>query len=220
MANRSTLRLNRACEVDMRLTPLVAATVVVLLASLVGQISGAVQDSVGLSVFAATAFVGALLRTAWQLNRSWWYANAHHDIGPSGGDSERTMARTNALLLTLSYGWAGASLLGVYLLTPLRWQHGWQYGTGLVIIALLIWVIAQRLYAVWSPQIADALAWSTLAHSTAATGALAWLVGTGKIVSPRGDWAANIVFAGGGIAIVALSVMALRTARALKTDQT
>jgi hypothetical protein len=201
----------------MRLTPLILATIVVLVASLAGQWMGASSDSVGFSVFAAMAFIGALLRTGWQVNRAWWQASAQQDIGPSGANSELAMAQTNAGLLALGYAWGGLSLLTVYGLTTLRWQHGWQYGLGMFVIALLIYVLSRQMTAKWSPQVADLLTWCTIAQSSAATAALAWFVGTGKLVSSRSDWAANIVFAGGGVAIVFLSVMAVRTARALRS---
>ena len=197
------------------ITPLLAASVAVLLASVAGQAMGASQDSAGMSVFAATAFVGAMLRTGWMLNRPWWQCETSSCIGPSLTDAQPTTATRNAQLLALGYGWGGFSLLAVYLFTSLRWQHGWQYGSGMLLIAALIHFSSRGFAHRWTSTFSRALTIATLVHGWAATAGLAWLVGTGKIWSLKGDWAANIVFASGALVIVGISAMALRTSRIL-----
>jgi hypothetical protein len=197
------------------ITPLLAATVAVLLLSAAGQAIGASQDSVGMPVFAAMAFAGAMFRVGWMLNRPWWQCEASSCLGPSLTDAQPMMATRNAELLALGYIWAGLSLLAVYMLTPLRWQHGWQYGSGMILIAALIFAASRGFASRWTPSLARALTVVTLFHGWAATAGLAWLVGSGKIWSIKGDWAANIVFAIGALIIAGISAMALRTARIL-----
>ena len=148
--------------------PMMAATLAVLLASVIGQCVGAGQGSVGLSAFAAAAFTGSLLRLAWQINRPWWHSSGT-GIGPFHAGAQPLMASRNALMLALGYGWGGLTLLTVYLLTPLQWQHGWQYGAGMLLIAALVWVASRRLAAIaWTKALFNRLMWVTLAHGWAA----------------------------------------------------
>lgn len=196
-------------------TPLIAATVFVGLASIAGQGAGAGDPSTGMSLFAAAAFTGAMLRVAWQINRPWWGTTQPGDIGPSVTDAQPMMAARNAELLALTYGWGAGSLLVVYLLTTLRWQHGWQYGCGMGLIAVLLVGYARNMQARWTPQVGRTLSMASLAHGWAATAGVGWLVASGKLFSAKTDWAANIVFFCGGIMIVGISTMAVRTARLL-----
>ncbi len=202
----------------MRLTPLIVATLVVGIASLIGQVMGASEATNGLSAFAAAAFIGALIRTAWVANQPWWAHGHMHDIGPHGTDCERTMAQTNAALLALGYAWGGVSLIGVYTLSVLKWQHGWQYGAGMLLVALVLWGLALSWRTRWSQRTAGLLQAVTLLHAAAVTAALSWLVYSGKLITFKSDWAANVVFAGGGLLLIALNIIAMRTARALEHD--
>ena len=203
-------------DVRTVISPLMAALLLVLAASVAGQVVGANQGKSWLSLFAAAAFMGALLRVAWQINRPWWQATTH-DIGPAVASAQPMMAARNGQLLALGYAWGAASLLAVYLLSGLRWQHGWQYGAGMALIAGLIFWLTRGLDVRWSPVLALRLGWAAMIHSWAATLGVGWLIVMGKMFSGKGDWAANVVFATGAFVIVGLSVLALRTARALST---
>jgi hypothetical protein len=48
----------------------------------------------------------------------------------------------------------------------------------------------------------------TLLHAAAAAGGLVYLIGTGKLETLKGDWAANNVFLMGGLAILTISLIA------------
>ncbi|MEQ1698209.1 MAG: hypothetical protein ABL901_20455 [Hyphomicrobiaceae bacterium] len=197
------------------ITPVLAATVAVLFASVAGQAVGAAHGSVGMSVFAAMAFAGALLRVGWMANKPWWQCETSSCMGPPLADAHPITASRNAELLALGYAWGGLTLLAVYLLTPLRWQHGWQYGSGMLLIAVLIYALSRGFAARWSRMLSRTLSWLTLLHGWAATAGLAWLIGSGKIWSVKGDWAADIVFAVGALVITGISALALRTSRIL-----
>jgi hypothetical protein len=200
------------------LRPLMAATVFVLLASVAGFAMAVAQSSSELAIFAAAAFVGALVRLGYQINSPWWRPHAASDIGPSGTASQPVLAARNAVLLALGYGWGSLCLLTAYLTTTLKWQHGWQYGTGMALIAMLIYALSRRITAHWRPAWARVLIVVSAAHATAALAGVSWLAGSGKLWSAKADWAANIVFAGGGVIIAALSVMAIATAVMLGRD--
>ena len=203
-------------NVRQSVPPLLAATTAVLLSSVAGQAFGANQNSVGMSVFAAMAFAGAMLRVGWVFNRPWWQCETSSCMGPALDDAQPMTATRNAQFLALGYAWGGLSLLAVYLLTSLRWQHGWQYGSGMLLISSLIHFTSLRFASRWSQSLARALTIVTLLHGWAATAGLAWLIGSGKIWSIKGDWAADIVFACGALIIGGISAMALRTSRILE----
>ena len=200
----------------VRISPQIGATVLVLCVSVLGQTVAASEGSGELAIFATAAFAGAMLRLGWQVNAPWWHSvETGLDIGPSRLAAEPTLAARNLSLIALCYAWGAASLLDVYLISPVRWQHGWQYGTGMAAIAVMLFWGSRRLQDTWSLTHQRALIWASLIQGWAATGGMAWMIGTWKIYSPKGDWPANIVFMGGGLTVVGLTILALRSTRFL-----
>jgi len=122
--------------------------------------------------------------------------------------------RDTADLTALLYAWGGAAMLLIYKFTGLHWRHGWQYGLGMLIIAAgiaaYIRTIAKRdeERALRSVDFASKIG---ALHGIAASIALLWLVSSGKLATPKDDWAANIVFVVGGLGIAGLSAIGLRT---------
>jgi hypothetical protein len=192
------------------------ASAALLIASVAGQVAGVYNGSGELSVFAAGAFVGGMLRLAWQANRPWWHAATQADIGPLPADAEPKIAERNTQLMAIGYAWGAASLFSVYLGTPLRWQHGWQYGTAMALIAMCLFLLARVIPANWTPRWRASLTWATLLHGWAATGAVIWLIASAKLFSVKPDWAANIVFASGALIVSGIGAMWLRSARILR----
>ena len=191
--------------------PLLAAVLV----SGAGQAAGARSDSSLTSIGSACVFLVAIVSAAWLINRPWWRAADTGDIGPAHGISAPVISARNLQLMALIYGWGSVSLLAIYLLTPLRWQHGWQYGLGAGVIALLILAGARCVTRHWSRDLPVTLARLALLHGWAAMGGAAWLIGSGKWFSLKGDWAANVVFLVGGLVVAVVSTIALRTGRYL-----
>lgn len=199
---------------ERAVTPLMAILLVILLLTIQAQVTGASHGLGWLSVFAGAAFTGAIVRVAWQLNRPWWTPD--HDglaAGPDADAAEPQIARRNAGLLALAYAWGGASLLAVYTLSPLRWQHGWQYGLGMLLIAVVIFAGSRLIERRWSKASALRLITVSLVHGGAAAVALSWLILSNKFMSPKSDWAANVVFVCGAIIIGGISAIGIRTAR-------
>ncbi len=199
--------------------PLLLALGVLLIVSVAGQMAGAINGSAELSYFAALAFAAGTLRAAWQVNRPWWTVKSEQDIGPVPGLIQPLLAERNALLLALGYLWASASMLGVYLGTTLRWQHGWQYGAAMAVIGLLTFVVARSTRRNWDPTALNRLTWAALLQSWAASGAIIWLAATAKLLSTRGDWAANVIFLTGATIVAGVSAMWLRSARLIRARQ-
>jgi len=117
-------------------------------------------------------------------------------------------------LTAIFYAWGAGSMQGLYLtpLTGLRWQHGWQYGAAMAVLALAS-LIFERTMPRPMPG-GDATGWRRhlrWANPMAAAQALVAVIGivalivSGKLWSERADWAANRVFAALAIAVFAVS---------------
>jgi hypothetical protein len=130
--------------------------------------------------------------------------------------------RRNTLVAAIAYLWGALAMQGIYLrpLTGLHWQHAWQYAAVMVLLAALCLgfvrsmrtALAARRRDEWHLRAALPL---TLAQGAIAAGGLAALAVSGKLTAVRADWAANRVFAGLAIAILAIamaSVLSLRRA--------
>jgi hypothetical protein len=193
----------------------IAARLTWLVAALIGSVAAttwAVQARrPELAGLAAGLYSTALILVGLIDNRRLWRMPKHHIVP---GDKEIAGVR-NASFVALAYAWGAATLTGAYTIGGLVWQHGWQYAAGMAVIAAAIAVYARALattgQSVRMPA-AQAAAWRlTLLHAAAAAGGLAFLFLSGKLKSGRGDWAANIVFLMGGLAVLALSAMAAFT---------
>lgn len=185
-------------------------TLLLLAASIVGLTWAAGIRMHPLAICAAALALIGLSLLASSINAT---AGAHAPVSPLHA------ARSNALLMALIYGWGGLAMLAVYLSTDLGWRHGWQYGSGMLLIAAGLYIHAQRLRdtnsALAKPQRLDRMAWVAFAQGVAASIALVWLALSGKLASPKGDWAANYIFVAGGLAIVISSLLAFLTHRRL-----
>ncbi|MGQ0455649.1 MAG: hypothetical protein ACT4OU_01170 [Hyphomicrobium sp.] len=118
---------------------------------------------------------------------------------------------------TMTFAWAGLAMLSIYLLTPLHWRHGWQYGSIFALIAAGNAIFARTLEAGATAVGAGAataglrriLQLSALLGLAAAV-ALIWMISAGKLATDKGDWAANAIFLGGGIAIAAICAIVVK----------
>ena len=139
------------------------------------------------------------------------------DVGETANTAQTAKsAKAHATLLAIGWAWGGVAMLAVYLLSGLKWQHGWQYGSGMVLVAGLILAYAAGLargVLASGPALTAARVLSGL-QGMAAAGGVAWLALSGKLATEKGDWAANDIFIAGGLAIVALTVLGLVARRA------
>lgn len=199
----------------MSLQPLIPVLVLLLSASVAGMTWAASHGAQLASLAAAVAFGLAVAAAALYINRpASWRRDSLADAAV-----EVHASRRNARLMALVYAWGGFALLAVYQLSGLKWQHGWQYGAGMALIAAGLLLHVHRLGdSGYFARSRGALVWSArlaMAQAVAIAVGLGWLVAVGKLTAGKADWAANHVFLVGGAALFAVSVMAYRTHTAL-----
>ena len=97
-------------------------------------------------------------------------------------------------------------------MSDLVWYHAYQYGIGAALGACGLYALYHRL----GSSTEGPGPGMTVLHAVAAGGGLAYLASTGKLLSVRSDWPGNVIFTAGGITIVALCVIALRSQSALR----
>lgn len=195
----------------MSLQPLIPALIALLALSVAVMTWAASIDAQAISLLAAAGYGLAVVAVAWRINRpEHWPAEVLDDpVAPMH------TARRNARLFALTYAWGGLALLMVYKLSGLKWQHGWQYGSGMAVIAGGLLVLVHKLGDEGTPLRTPAgiqrLANLALAQAIAAAFGLVFLIGAGKLWAGKKDWAANHVFLVGGVTIAIVSLIAWRT---------
>ena len=192
------------------------------LLSLAVMLSGAIAGgarwvTAGAAAFAMTAasVAGVTLAQAWR----WREVSSN-----APGLTAYVALLQTTWLAAICYGWGAAAMQGLYLtpLTGLRWQHGWQYAAAMALLAAANYVFASSIPRPNDPtasQSARAFRWAVpLAASQALVAAvgLAALAVSGKLASERADWAANRVFVGLAVAVLAVSLVALVLQRRLR----
>jgi len=121
----------------------------------------------------------------------------------------------NSVLTATTYGWGAAVMFTAYSLGGLVWRHWWQYGAGMALLGAAAFISASYLIGSQAPFRSGAglrrLMQLTLVLVVAVIVALIYLIGSGKLETPKDDWAANIVFLAGGLTVLAVSVASLIT---------
>ena len=184
--------------------------------SVVGVMSSAARGS-GLWLVGWAAFflvvIGAVSAVMNRTHLSW----------PREPDTVAVSVVENARLTAIAYAWCGTALQAAYItpVTGLRWQHSWQYGLALALMAVLTFGYAQ-----WAGQRRPAVANRALAvasllafiQSLLAAGIAAFLIVSGKLLTRRMDWAANQIFLFGSLVVLILALMSLATLRRIENS--
>ena len=136
----------------------------------------------------------------------------------------RSALSETTCLSAMVYAWASAALFLIYNASGLIWQHGWQYGLALTLAAVGLAHYARNLDrdGHWTSDdsaidAAICLAWL---HGLVTAAILVWLLASGKLMTVRGDWAANHIFVAVTSSIVVLSAAAIRTHQILRRRNT
>lgn len=183
--------------------------------TLVAIMLGARLGNAPLTIAAAVMFAAVAIIAGWRLNRLLTGLATEHDAV----ETLPMAAQRNARLMALCYGWGGLTMLAAYLLSPLHWQHAWQYGAGMLLIAVAIAAYGTALAKPQNPTRRPywliAVQRLTLVQGIAAAIGLVFLVVSGKLTAGKTDWVANVIFVAGGASIAVLSAIAVHTQRRL-----
>jgi hypothetical protein len=200
----------------MTLQPLIPGLVVVMVASIATIVWAVGEGDRSLTSLGALAFPVAAILVSLIINMPLWRRKARH-ADPS---KAAHASRRNARLMAFIYAWAAAAMFAIYSLTELWWWHSWQYGLAMAAVSSCLLLYAERMKdlssALVQPRALDATAMLALVQAAAATGGLAFLIGSGKLASSKPDWPANHVFIGGGIGLIVVSLIAAYTHRRLR----
>jgi len=180
-----------------------------LIISVGAMVTGVIIANQALTILAGAMFGTVATIVGWRFAR---------DTGGSTGDIKPdAIAVQFARLMAVNWAWAGLAMLGCYYLTDLSWQHAWQYGAGMLLIAGLIVIYGRARLSVGSrfasAEMVARARWITLLQGVGALVGVVILAQSGKLDASRQDWAANVVFVVGGLSIFALSWAALRAER-------
>lgn len=173
------------------------------------MVLGAGRGDRFLPAIAAGLLVALIVGTGLGINAPLWARNGSFPTRDAGRGAVREAIRCNIWLAALVYAWGASALFAVYSLSDLTWRHPFQYGTGAAVLAACLGLYGVRLGRVRSLAVPPLFL--TILHGLAVAGGLAYMIGTGKLATLKGDWAANEVFLWGGIAILVLCAISAVT---------
>jgi hypothetical protein len=171
------------------------------------------------SAIAAAVFVFVIVTAAIRTNAPVW--RHAPDVGEI---TQRDALIATIRLVMLSFLWCGLAFFAIYLGTAIRWQHGWQYGSAMMLVAGAYAYYLSRLkdpHDDWSKPQAITRMVRFMTYQAFAIGVgLVWLVSSGKLATLRGDWAANQIFLAGGFSVMCLTAIIVKTNSALAEHHT
>jgi hypothetical protein len=176
--------------------------------SITMMVLGAGRGDKFLPALSAGLLAALVVGTGLGINSPLW-SRTGRPFALDGQVAVKEALRCNVWLATMVYAWGASALFAVYSLSDLVWRHAFQYASGATLFAACLGCYGYRLGRIRDMSIPPLFL--TLFHGAAAAIALAYLIGTGKLDTLKGDWAANDVFLWGGFAIVALCVMSAIT---------
>jgi len=195
----------------MPLRPSLPWLLVTLTTALIAMIFAAGSVHKAESALAAGVVALVLVATAVRSQSPLWRRSE-----PNADVTPRIALMQTTTLIMLAYLWCGLALLAIYLGTNVHWQHGWQYGTAMLIVAVGHAYYLSRLADPHDDALSSRAAIEQAVRIASCQAiliglSLIWLIGSGKLSSLRGDWAANQLFLAGGFAIVCLCGVFIKT---------
>lgn len=200
----------------MRLPPSLKWLLPVLVCALIAMTLAVAASHKPESALAAAVFAVACVATGLRVNGPLWQClRGDTDVIVP---SQREALIPTVSLIGMAYLWCGLAFYAIYLVVRLHWQHGWEYGTAMIVVALGHAILVHRLARPSLPMSAETLRNIVRlagAQAVAIALTLIWLIASGKLASIKGDWPANQLFIAGGFTVMSLSMMMLMTHTAL-----
>lgn len=166
-----------------------------------------------LAIIGAALFAQRMIFTGWFGTRAW------HVPGTANDDTlpPLKVIQVTTRLTALTLLWAGVALLLAYPIIGLRWQHGWQYGAGALLLSTGFALYANRLFTAGDPATLPAAIEVSRKLSIGFAAAIAagavWLIASGKLDTIKNDWLANSIFLAAGASVLTLAVLCVIRAR-------
>jgi hypothetical protein len=199
----------------MPIRPILPAILLALVMSIVVAVLAIGRESGAVLALAVGLFALQMLFAALRINAPYWRVNGD----PPKQSTAVLCVRRNAILTAFVYAWGATALFATYSMSSLVWRHWWQYGAAMALVSLLLLLYAHLLLTggpgLRAPRSLGFLTLLTVAQGLAVCGVLVYLVLSGKMMSPRGDWVANYIFAAGSATLALLSLIGLLTYRRL-----
>lgn len=162
------------------------------------------------AAIAAAVFALVIIVSALRTNAPVW----RRPPGATRPTPREALFSTTRLMM-ISYLWCAIAFYAIYLGTHTRWQHGWQYGTAILLIAGAYGYYLRRLGDpadnLSSPPAIERMVKFAAYQALLIGAALLWLISSGKLATVKGDWAANQLFLAGGFAVICLSAIIVKT---------
>ncbi|MGD9806220.1 MAG: hypothetical protein AB7E81_15895 [Hyphomicrobiaceae bacterium] len=204
-----------------RLMQRILASVGILSAAVMIFAARAGQPSVVTAGAAAFAFVAVVVAILVCRQAFRWVPMAKSPFVPSA-----VALLQSSSIAAVCYAWGAVAMQGLYLtpLTGLKWQHGWQYALAMALLAVASIAFARSASGLLQsarltgaePQFRWAVPLAAAQAGVAGVGLIA-LAASGKLSSTRADWAANRVFTGLAVAILAVSIASIVAHRRLSS---
>lgn len=205
----STHQQSGSYTTGVSLRPLLPWLLLASALSITMMVLGAGRGDRFLPALSAGLLVALVVGTGLGINAPLWSRSSGAAARQDSLAAIHEALRCNVWLAALVYAWGASALFAVYSLSDLVWRHGFQYATGAAIFAACLGIYGYRLGR--APRTTAPPLILTIIHGAAAAGGLVYLIGTDKLGTLRGDWAANEVFLWGGFAIVGLCLMSAVT---------
>lgn len=177
--------------------------------SITMMVLGAGRGDRFLPALSAGLLVALVAGTGLGINAPLWSRAGRLFAGEDGNAAIKEALRCNVWLVAVVYAWGASALFAIYSLSDLVWRHGFQYGLGSAVFAACLGIygfLLGRKRSLSTPPLV-----LTFIHGLAVGGGLVYMIGSGKMSTQKGDWAANEVFMWGGIAIIALCIISAVT---------
>ncbi|WP_045837458.1 hypothetical protein [Hyphomicrobium sp. 99] len=198
----------------MTLRPSLPSLLITLAAALIAMYLAASHVLKAEAAVAAAVFALVIVVAAIRTNAPVWRRPPS-----AAGPTPRDALLVTTKLMMLAYLWCAIAFYAIYLGTNTRWQHGWEYGTGMLLISGAYGYYLSRLSDpadhLSSPNAIERMVRFSAYLAFLIGAGLVWLVGSGKLATLKGDWAANQLFLAGGFAVICLSAIIVKTNSAL-----
>ncbi|MBA2126438.1 hypothetical protein DLM45_09425 [Hyphomicrobium methylovorum] len=203
----------------MPLRPSLPLLLLALLSALAAMVIATSATRKAEAATAAAIFAVILISAALRTNAPIWRRAAS-----TLGITQRDALMQTTQITMIAYLWCALAFYAIYLGTPIRWQHGWEYGTAMLAVAagyaFYLWRLSDPADAVSKPRaIERAVRFASVQAILIGIG-LVWLISSGKLSSLRGDWPANQLFIAGGFTVMVLSVIVIKTHASLNDRST